>query len=167
MAKKKDISVVSKVESGIKSGGNSGRNPDGTFSAGNPGSTGRPKGSYTKSPLPFIEQETFKSIAKTLSDKAIAGDTTVCLHLCPKPPSPPPEPIYCTQEFDVGPTETADQIMTALSRLRIAYSKGEISEQYHKHMEGSIMSTYKVYEAAELIPTLKSLQEYIKKHEKN
>lgn len=160
MAKKKDDSLKNLGKTEPR------KRQDGIFVEGGKGGPGRPKGSYTKSPLPYIEPDTFKSIAKTLSEKAIAGDTTVCLHLCPKPPSPPPEPFYCTDTFEIGPTETADQMMRALSRLREAYSKGEISQQYATFMENSLLATYKVYEASELMPTLKALQLYIKKHEK-
>jgi len=166
MAKKKDASIVSNTEVGLKNGENSSRNADGTFVHGNPGSAGRPKGSYTKSPLPYIEKETFKKIADVLSEKALGGDLTVCMHLCPKPPAPPAEPIYCTDTFDLGPTETPDQMMKAVSRLREAYARGEVSKDFATYMENSILATYKVYEASELMPTLKALQEYIKKASK-
>lgn len=166
MVKKKDVIVANNAEDGLKNGEKAGRNEDGTFGIGNPGGTGRPRGSYTKSPLPYIEKETFKEIAKVLSEKALAGDLTVCMHLCPKPPSPPAEPIYCTDTFDIGPTETPDQMMKAVSRLREAYARGEVSKDFSTYMENSILATYKVYEASELMPTLKALQEYIKKARK-
>lgn len=162
MAKKKDVSAVSNSDCGLKT--ESIREENGYFKSGNPGGPGRPKG--VRSVLSLITAETFKKAADNISLKVMDGDLDTSIYICSKPPSPPAEPIYCTDTFDIGPTETPDQMMKAVSRLREAYARGKVSKDFSTYMENSILATYKVYEASELMPTLKALQEYIKKASK-
>jgi len=148
------------------------RTAKGTFAKGYSGGPGRPKKESKRQQLidEVIGVDGIRELLRITFENAKNGDKdeknfllSYCLSKPAPEAAPTPEPIYFDDTFDLGPTETPDQMMKAISRLREACSKGEISKEYSSYMESSMLATYKVYEASELMPTLKALQEYIKK----
>ena len=100
-------------------GPNTGRNPDGTFSTGNPG---RPKGSRHKSTLAMeaLLQGQAEALTQKAVDLALGGDTTA-MRLCLERLYPARKDT--TVLFDLPPIESANDATQAAQAVLQAVSE--------------------------------------------
>lgn len=115
-----------------------GRNPDGTFAAGNPG---RPQGSRhraTQATLQLLDGQAEQITQKAL-DMALAGDTTA-LRLCLERIAPPRKDVPV--QFDLPAMESADDAARAAAAILCAVSVGELTPTEGAHVM-SLIETYR------------------------
>ncbi len=94
-----------------KSGGKTGRRPDGTFGAGNPG---KPKGARHKATLAALEllDGEAEALSRKAVELALAGDTTA-LRLCLERIAPPRKDAPAS--FTLPEMETASDARAAIN----------------------------------------------------
>jgi len=136
-------------------GRKSGRNPDGTFAAGNPG---KPKGTRhkaTRAALALLDGET-EALTRKAVDLALAGDT-VALRLCLERIAPPRKdsPV----QFDLPRMETARDAATAAGAVLDAVADGELTPTEGAHVMGLIEAFRRTLETTELEARVAALED--------
>jgi len=136
-------------------GRKSGRNPDGTFAAGNPG---KPKGTRhkaTRAALALLDGE-IEALTRKAVDLALTGDT-VALRLCLERIAPPRKdsPV----EFDLPRMEAARDAATAAGAVLDAVAGGELTPTEGAHIMGLIEAFRRTLETTELEARVAALED--------
>jgi hypothetical protein len=115
-----------------------GRNPDGTFAAGNPG---RPQGSRhkaTQATLQLLDGQAEQITQKAL-EMALEGDTTA-LRLCLERIAPPRKDAPVT--FDLPPMQSAADAAQAAGAVLNAVADGDLTPTEGAHIM-ALVETYR------------------------
>ncbi len=131
-----------------------GRNPDGTFTPGNPG---RPKGArhkVTKAVEALLAGDA-EALTQTAIDKALEGDTTA-LRLCLERIAPvrKDSPV----SFDLPPMKTARDAATAAQAVLRAVSEGAVTPLEGASVMALVEGYRKTLETAELEERITALE---------
>jgi len=136
-------------------GKESGRNPDGTFSTGNPG---RPKGSRHKYLLAvesLLDGEA-EGLARTAIELALKGDTTA-LRICMERIVPPRKDSVVS--FDLPPIKSACEAAVSAQAVLKAVSEGEKTPLEGATVMNLVESFRRVLELSEYEGRIKALEQ--------
>jgi len=132
----------------------SGRNPDGTFAAGNPG---KPKGTRhkaTRAALALLDGET-EVLTRKAVELALEGDTTA-LRLCLERIAPPRRDAPV--QFDLPRMKTARDAARAAGAVLEAVANAELTPTEGAHIMGLIETYRRTLETTELEARVAALE---------
>ena len=135
-------------------GRKSGRNPDGTFAAGN---SGKPKGTRhkaTRAALALLDGET-EALTRKAVELALAGDT-VALRLCLERIAPPRRDAPV--QFDLPRMETARDAAKATGAVLEAVAGGDLTPTEGAHLMGLVEGYRRTLETTELEARVAALE---------
>jgi len=138
-----------------KNGKNTGRNPDGTFTAGNPG---KPKGARHKATLAALEllDGEAEALTRKAVELALAGDTTA-LKICLDRLAPPRKDAPV--KVDLPDLQNAADSAAAISTIISAVASGELTPGEGAAMTALIEAHRRTLEFTELETRLAAMEE--------
>ncbi|MCI2399285.1 DUF5681 domain-containing protein [Aliiroseovarius subalbicans] len=139
---------------GRKNGMNADRNPDGTFSEGNPG---KPKGTrhrVTRAVAKLMDGQA-EAISQKAVDMALEGDTTA-LRLCLERIAPPKKDALVN--FDLPPMKCASDAAESAQAVLRAVSGGDITPLEGAAVMNLVEAYRKTLEASEFEKRIEALE---------
>jgi hypothetical protein len=141
-------------EDGNNGAPTAGRNPDGTFAAGNPGRSAGSRHKATLAVQALLEGEA-EALTRKAVEMALAGDGAA-LRLCLERIAPRRTDTPVT--FDLPPMATADDAATAAGRLLAAVGEGELTSTKGAQVMALVETFRRTLETTDLERRLAALE---------
>ena len=141
-----------------KSGGNTGRNSDGTFASGNPG---KPRGARHKATVAALEllDGEAEALSRKAVELALEGDTTA-LRLCLERIAPPRKDAPV--KFTLPEMATASDAARAVAAVIEAVSEGDLTPAEANAVAGLVEGFRRALETEDLARRMDALEQSMK-----